>query len=128
MGDAYVSEEQLIKHPIQYICDVEKYLKSLECLKNTKFKYYVPSHGVVETDCTNTIEANYNNTIKIEQDILDYVSKNVYFHELIAKIFDHYHINLNITQHYLISTTIKAYLTKLSKDQKIEITIQNYLK
>ena len=38
----------LNKYAIQYVYDINVYLQTLEMLKTTDYKYYVPSHGEIE--------------------------------------------------------------------------------
>lgn len=124
-GDAYTSEKIIGKYRIQYVYDIEKYLKTLEYLKETNYKYYIPSHGEIEQNCKNTIDINISNINKLEKEILEIISSKITYTKLLDKIFELNHIKLNITQYFLISATIKAFLTKLQKEEKIVFEFQD---
>lgn len=125
LGDAYTSEEILQKYTIQYIFDVENYIKTLRFLLNTNYKVYVPAHGEIEKNPQHTIEVNMKAVSLIESKILDLVQEGITYSDLINKIFIDFHIKINLVQFYLISATIKAYLTKLKNEGKIIMDFVN---
>jgi len=118
-GDAYVSSAILNKYAIQYVYDIEKYLDTLDLIKNTKYKYYVPAHGEVEEKPIDTIKANINNIIEVENNILKIINNEISYTNFLKEIFNKYHIRMNTIQYHLISATIKSFLTKLEKEEKI---------
>jgi len=119
VGDAYTSEKILEKYAIQYVYDIEKYLNTLKFLKDTKYNYYVPAHGEVEKNCNNTIDVNIKNILEIEKEILNIIDKQISYSLFLKEIFSKYHIKMNTIQYHLISATIKSFLTKLEKENKI---------
>ena len=125
VGDAYTSEEILNKYSIQYIFDVEKYLKQLKYLKTTNYKIYVPSHGDIEVDPKKTIEKNIEVVTNNLEEFYSLIIGEVNYYELLQRVFENYHIGINVTQYHLIGATIKAYLTKLVNDEKIKISFSN---
>lgn len=120
VGDAYTSDKILNKYAIQYVYDVEKYLRTLSFLKETNYKYYVPAHGEVENDCKNTIDVNILNVLAIEKEIMNIIKEEITYSTFLKKVFIKYHIKMNAIQYHLISATIKSFLTKLEKEEKIE--------
>ncbi|MBE6141095.1 MAG: MBL fold metallo-hydrolase [Firmicutes bacterium] len=124
-GDAYTSEKIIKKYAIQYVYDIEKYLDSLRFLKETNYKYYVPSHGEIEENCKNTIDANINNIQNLENEIYEILRHNNTYSKLLTVIFERHHIKLNIIQYHLLSATIKSFLTKLEKEGKIKFEFNN---
>jgi len=125
VGDAYTSEKILEKYSIQYIYDVKKYLSTLELLKETNYKFYVPAHGEINSLWKESIQANVDKVYEIEKAILNIVNKKITYHDLLKMIFEKFNINLNIMQYHLISATVKAYLTKLEEDKKIEFGFED---
>ena len=118
-GDAYTDVSIIEKYAIQYLFDVQNYLDTLNYLLTTNYSYYVPAHGQIERDPKNTILENIRNVQNIEKRILNLVENTINYNELLTKIFSSYHIKINSVQYYLISATIKAYLTKLNNENKI---------
>ena len=124
-GDAYTSEKILEKYSIQYVYDIEKYIYTLKLLKETNYKFYVPSHGEIEENCMNTIDINVENIKKLEQEILEICKNHNNYSQLLSQVFEKYHIKLNIIQYHLLSATIKSFLTKLLKEEKIKFEFCN---
>ncbi|MBQ7031691.1 MAG: MBL fold metallo-hydrolase [Bacilli bacterium] len=120
-GDAYTSEKIINKYAIQYIFDVEKYLRTLENLENTEYNVYVPSHGDIENNSKETIEINRRVVLNNLEKVYSLINGEISYNDLLKRIFEEYNIGINITQYHLIGATIKAYLTKLVDDKRIEI-------
>ncbi len=118
-GDSYTSISILEKQSIQFTTDIALSLSTLNSLKKYKFSYYVPSHGEVESNIESTINKNIeciNNNIKL---ILSFID-NISYDELLKKVFDYYHIKMDIVKYYLIGFTIKSYLTFLYNNKLIK--------
>ena len=124
-GDAYTSTKILEKYAIQYNYDIEEYINTLDYLLTTDYKYYVPSHGEVEKNCTNTVMINKENALKIEDYLLKILQEEKSFANLLSQVFNDYHITNNLMQYHLIGSTIKAFLAKLNNAGKVEITVRN---
>lgn len=124
-GDSYASKDILKKYPIQYTYDVKGYLETLGFLKNSNYKYYVPSHGEIEENCKSTIDFNIENVQTIENEILMIIKNEISYENLLKNIFEKHHISMSIMQYYLIGSTVKAYLTKLYEDKKIKFNFKN---
>ena len=122
VGDAYTSSKILNKYAIQYTFDVAKFLDTLNYLKTTNYKYYVPSHGEIESDIKSTIDANYYNMLEIENKVINLIGVGIKYTDLLNKLAVLYHINLNIMQLYVVGTTIKSVLTKLESEGKVELS------
>lgn len=124
-GDAFTSKSIIEKYQIQYIFDIQEYKNTLEKISNMKYSYIVPSHGVIEKDATNTIDVNLKICNAIEMQVLDFLEKENTFESLLEKVFEYYHINMNVTQYFLISSTIKAYLKVLNDKGLISFEVVN---
>lgn len=120
VGDAYTSKKILDKYAIQYVFDIENYFNTLNYLKNTNYRFYVPAHGEVEENPTNTINVNIKNIEDIEKNILKIIHNGISYNDLLKEVFNLYHIKINIVQYHLISATIKTFLSKLENDGRIE--------
>lgn len=125
VGDSYSHPQILEKYTIQYIFDVDNFLNTLEYLKTCNHKYYVPSHGTIESEISDVIQDNIRTCEDIKKVILDNIKDEIGYDELLKNIFDYYHIKLNIVQYHLINTTIKSYLTSLVTKGVITYTFAN---
>lgn len=121
VGDSYTSDKNLESYSLQYVFDVENYLKTLSFLKKQNFNFFVASHDIPRKNNVEIIDKNIENINKIISNILLLVSDEIIFEDLIAKIFSKYHIKINSTQYFLICSTIKAYLTFLHQNKLIKL-------
>lgn len=130
-GDSYTSKEILDKYTIQYIYDVKEYLNTLNKLLESNYKTYIPSHGSIENNPKDTIKINIDAVNLIENKILEFINDGISFDSLVNKLFTYFHIKINVVQYYLISATIKAYISKLKNENRITLEFINnemYLK
>lgn len=125
LGDALASKYLLMKYTntIFYIYDVEKYLETLEYLKTLKYKKYILSHGEELNNLKEVIELNKNKINEIKEVILKICSNKKTYEEILKEVFEIFKIKMNITQYYVIGTTVKSFLTYL--EDKLEITIED---
>ena len=61
----------------------------------------------------------------IISNILYIINDSITFEDLIAKIFIKYHIKINSTQYFLISSMIKSYLTFLNQNKMVEFIFKD---
>ena len=81
---------------------------------------FVPSHGEVSNDIHSLIKLNKDKTNEILNKILLICKNNVTLEDIVKNLFDTYGLQMNLTQYYLISSTIKAYLSYLIDEGKIK--------
>ena len=120
VGDAFSSEATLEKYRVGYIYDIDTYIKSLLSLKEVKGKIFVPSHANVSEDISGIIDYNLENTEKISQKILEICTQGATHEQILKKIFDFYTLALTYEQFGLVGSTIRAYITYLLENGKIE--------
>lgn len=125
VGDAFFSKYILDKHGLAYFTDIKNTLKTLEYLKSLKYDYFVPSHGDVLDDPIPTIEINIERINEITGQILDYCSEPRTREEITAYMIERYNLKLNISQYYLNSSVISAYLSYMTDDGMMKVEILN---
>ncbi len=125
VGDAYTSPKILEKYQIQYTYDVANFIKTLDFLEQTNYKFYVPSHGDIESDITHTIKANKDNILNIEAKIEQLLLKYHSYNEMLNELFKYYHIRETVEQYYIVGTTIKSIITKLVEEDKISLSVKD---
>ncbi|USK34864.1 MBL fold metallo-hydrolase [Bacillus sp. F19] len=132
-ADAYFGAEQIKKHKIPYIIDAEDTLKSLEKLLTIECLGAVPGHGNYEEAFQETVKLNIEYHHHVLSVLLDILSSRPHTHEqVIQKMCRHFGVNpSSLSSWLLFRTAIMAYATKLIKDQKAEMVIEDailYLK
>lgn len=113
LADCLSSIETIEKYRINYLVDVEKYLETLNLVKNMEATLFVPSHAEATKDISSLAEANTKNVYEIADKILDICNKQNSFEEILKKIFDDYNLLMSFQQYALVGSTIKSYLTWL---------------
>ncbi len=127
LGDALVSEETINKYQIFYIYNVLEYLNTLEYLETLKGKLFIASHGVVTKDINKLITLNRLKIEEIAQNIVNICEEEKTLEEIVQAIFKLYNLNMNLNQYYLISSTIKAYISYLKDLGKLDYLFKNNL-
>ena len=126
LGDTYLSEAYLQKRSFGYLIDVEKYMETLELLKSFEANIFVPSHGIAEKNIEDILDLN----IKNQNDLIDAVKcvcsseeddfMGIGLDEILKKMYDVTKMRVNETNHALLSSTVKCYLTLLQDRGDLE--------
>lgn len=124
-ADALFSERTAEKYHLCYIYDVKAYLETLEVLKNTQARLFVPAHCEAGEDITALCEINKNKVLSICDDILGICAEGKMFEDILKAVFDKYSLTMNATQYLLVGATLKAYLTYLKNEKKIEFFFED---
>lgn len=119
IGDSLFGENTINKYHISYLNNVSDFINSLDKLSELD-GCFVPSHIDVSNDIKSLIKLNKDKTYEILDKILYICKDNITLENIIKEVFDIYSLQMNLTQYYLISSTIKAYLTYLIEQNKIK--------
>lgn len=124
IGDALYSEEELCGIP--YLYDIDVFLNSLRKLDNYKDIIIVSSHMGVINDINKLIRINSEFINKIIDDIINicYVEKT--FDEIFYSICRIRNIELNLVNYFLISSTIKNFVSYLIDKQLLKLVFKDY--
>ena len=120
VGDAFSSEATLEKYRVGYIYDIERYIEALLRLKKTEGEMFVPSHAEISANIENIIDYNLENTMKIMQQICEICTQGRTHEQILKQILDFYGLTLTYEQYALVGSTIRAYITYLLENGKIE--------
>ncbi|WP_191562275.1 MBL fold metallo-hydrolase [Metabacillus idriensis] len=126
-ADSYFGMEQLRKHKIPYIIDADDTIISLEKLLTIDCKGAVPGHGIYEETFQETVSQN----VKYHQHVLSVLSQiisegPISQEKLVQKMCRHFDVNPQTLSSWLLfRTAITAYVTKLIKEKKAQITIED---
>lgn len=124
VGDIISSENILEKYKITYLYNVEKYLESLETVKNINAKIFVPSHDVVTTDIAPIADYNRKKVLEIGDSIVDILSTQpMCFETLLQKLFYRFELKMNFEQYCLVGSTVRSYISWLKGDGRVDFEI-----
>jgi len=127
VADALSSRETLDKYAVGYLYDVEAYLQTLERLKNTSAKLFIPSHAPVTEDIAPLAQYNIDRVLAVADTVVSLCADPIPFDTLLQKLFEGLRLEMNFTQHALVGSTLRSYLSWLSANGRVEAWIQNDL-
>ncbi|WP_456397674.1 MBL fold metallo-hydrolase [Desulfurobacterium sp.] len=125
-GDAVFAPEIIKKVGVPFNVDIKSEKETLNFLKNTRFSFYVPSHGEPVEDIGFYVSENFKQIDKIEEIILDFLKKEASSEEVVNFVLREVGLKVKAVHHYfLIHAGILAYLSYLRNDGLISLKIEN---
>jgi len=130
-GDSILNEELLQKHKIPFNVDIDKQIKTLEYLRESNYKTYIPSHcpAMNKQELVNAVGENLRTLENINNTIIKILQTYKTLEQIEYDVFKHFDIKItSLTQYYLLKTSILAhvnylfnqeYIVKVIKDNKI---------
>lgn len=126
IGDSVSSEQTLNKYAVGYTYDIDGMLSSLDKLQSLQVKAFVPSHAPVTSDISDLVRLNRDKTYEITA-LIESLCVGATTETVLKGVFDNYALTLNFEQSVLVGSAVKAYLAKLLKDGKVEMSFDNNL-
>ncbi|WP_163529853.1 MBL fold metallo-hydrolase [Halobacillus ihumii] len=129
-ADTYFSEDQLHKHKIPYVTDVDLTLKSLHKLLEFSCEGALPGHGDYEEKYKETVQAN----ITYHERLLHWLETYLQSHpegttheQVISAMCQNYEVNApQFSQWLLFRTAVTAYLVALKKQERVQDRVENF--
>ena len=124
-ADSLFSDDVLKRHKIPFYADIDKTRETLRFLKDSDYKYYVPSHAEPREDLTALVDANLEAIDSVEKYLLDSFHGEKTTESVLKDLCDHYEIDMKGTQqYYLMNTVTMAYLSSLHKREKLKVKVK----
>lgn len=120
LGDALLSEETVCKHHLFFLYDVKEFLNTLDFLSTLHGSFYIPSHGESTSDISSLISLNRGKVLEIIEKIMAFCETEKTFEEILKYMFDVYNHSININQFVLFGSVVRAYLSYLYNDGKMD--------
>lgn len=125
-GDSVFSSRVIEKYKIPVVQDVKNHLATLEKLKETSHRLYVPSHTSAKEEIGTLVDANMRNTQGIIADIKEIISDPKTTETVVSELCGKYGLDLNVVQqYYLIRMTVMAYLGYIYDEKISEIELRD---
>jgi glyoxylase-like metal-dependent hydrolase (beta-lactamase superfamily II) len=122
IADALYTFDELADKPIPYLESVEMFKKKLAFLLETPYAHFVPTHGKpLEFSISNEVLFHQRQIEMIENAILLHLQMPHVREELVALLFATFGIEQNITNFYMLSSTIVSFLNHLKRDRRLAI-------
>ncbi|MFQ7101994.1 MAG: MBL fold metallo-hydrolase [Anaerovoracaceae bacterium] len=120
LADSYLSRRYLEKRSFGYLYDVGGYLDTLEFIKNLEGQLFIPAHGIAETDISEVADLNRANIERIIESIKKICSDEISLDEILKRMYEAMGMRTTVSQHALLSSTTKCYLTYLQDRGELE--------
>lgn len=120
LGDSYLSRGFLKQYPFGFIYNVGAYIDTLQRLEGFQGNLFVPSHGIIEDDIMDTLEANRNSVQKICDMLCEVCREFRGQDEILQQMYERLRMHARPAQQALLSSTVKSYLTYLQDSSRLE--------
>lgn len=128
-GDAIFGEDTFQKHPVLLYTNIGKSLETFNKLASINVHACVFYHGgLLPNDLKSSTQQHKQRIEEIQLKILNYIAKQSRSVDTITQyIMQTYNIPDNIVAFTLTQTTMRAFLTELERQKKIELMVKNGL-
>lgn len=120
LADCLSSKTILDKYKITFIYDVKSYLETLEKVKQTEGRIFIPSHSDAAENIKDLAQYNIDSVNEIADFIVKLLNEQMTFERLLKTLFDYYKLQMTPEQYVLVGSTVRSYLSYLKDDGKIE--------
>lgn len=125
LADCLSSKDVLDKYRITFIYDVQKYLDTLNMVKELDAKYFVPSHAEVTKSIKELAQYNIDIVREISDTIMLILKDSSTFEKLLQALFNHYNLKMTPEQYVLVGSTVRSYLSWLKQNNMIDFCFEN---
>lgn len=124
LADCVFGENIINKYHISFIYNVDEFLKTLDFVENLEGKLFIPSHAKACEDIKPLVKLNRDKVYEIMDTILGICEEPIIFEDILQRLFIHYELKMDLNQYVLIGNTLKAYLSYLYNNEKLELEIK----
>lgn len=125
VGDAAVGVETIRKYGLFYLYDPAAFLKSLNALEALHARLFVPSHAPAVTDISPLAEENREGVMRVAETVVHLCRTPMEPQNLLAALFEKYHLRMDFTQYALVGSTVRSYLAWLLDEGRLEASFEN---
>lgn len=125
IADCLSSKATIDKYGIGFIYDIEKYIETLNKIKEYKAEIFVPSHAQTTDNICELAQYNIDKVNEIADKIIEFCSDSISFDSLLKKLFDFYGMTMNHQQYVLVGSTVRSYISWLKKQGRLDMIFEN---
>lgn len=125
ISDSLFPKEALDTYHIPTIYDIKRFFETLDYLDTLRGNMFIPAHASALNDIHELISINRNKINEILQVLSDFIKTPLSLNMITKKFFDYYDIDINFVQYHLVEGTIKAILSYLIDEKKIDIIFKD---
>ena len=123
LADCVFSEETTQKYHVNFQYDIAKALETLDFVETLEADLFVPAHAAPCKDIKPLVQANRAKMQEVADLLLALCKDGACFEDILANVFTHYGLEMNIGQHALVGCTVRSYLSYLADAGKILLEI-----
>lgn len=124
-ADSVFSKEILKRHRMPFYIDIDAQKETLKFLKESNYKFYVPSHTTPTDNIIELADANSEVITEVERYLTSNIRGRKTTEQILKELCDHYKIEIKtVQQYYLMKTLTMAYLSSLHKRKMFEFIIK----
>ena len=128
LGDSIFGAQMIQKYSISYMVQISEFINTLDKISKIESDFYIPSHSTIITsqvELQRVAKMNKNEIFKIQNFLLELCKTPMQNDDILAKVFETYHVRTTASQIVLIGSTIKNHLTDLYINQKLDMICEN---
>ena len=122
LGDSYLSARALKSYRFGYLYDVGGYLETLKKITTLEGRLFIPSHGIAEENIEAIAHLNEKNIAGAISMLKGACSEYISLENILKAMYEKMGMRATISQHALLSSTVKCYLTYLQDRGEMECT------
>ena len=125
LADSIASEETIEKYGVTFLYDVGETIRTLEMVEQMDAAFFVPAHVPPSDDMSGLAGKNIEKIYEIAETIVGFCEQKRNFDELLQHIFHVYKMEMTFSQHALVGSTIRSYLSWLCRESRMEYVIED---
>ncbi|MBR5642324.1 MAG: MBL fold metallo-hydrolase [Firmicutes bacterium] len=125
LADCVFSEETTQKYHVNFQYDVAKAFETLDYVETLEADWFVPAHAAPCKDIKPLVAANRAKMLEVADLLLSLCKEGACFEDILANVFTHYGLDMNVGQHALVGSTTRSYLAYLADSGRITLEIQD---
>jgi len=119
-ADSYLGEEQLEKHKLPFLVDVQQTLLSLDKLMKSSYSGYLPGHGAYTASAREVLVKNRDWHLRICSLIEEILQTERTLDEALAELCERLGVKIETASSYVLyRTAFMGYLVGLYKEQRV---------
>ncbi len=125
LADALASDATLSKYQISFLVDVGAYLSTLESILTMDARLFIPAHAEPTEHIADLVRLNIRKVQEIAESIRELYTEPSSFESILKRLFEKYQLTMTFEQHALVGSTVRSYLTWLTKQGSLKMFIED---
>ncbi|MCS7126695.1 MAG: MBL fold metallo-hydrolase [Aigarchaeota archaeon] len=125
IADLVFPENLIDKYGVLYHFDVKESVKTLKKIKETAYRFYVPSHSEPTTDISRLIDVNLQSIDKVKRLIEEYTSRPLSLEDIVSNILKDLNISITPSTYFLYNSAVRSYISWMADEELLSEVLDN---